>query len=106
MTLCLQETWLAKQQEEELKTMRKAYSAVSNSPNGDSLCIITGRKGEGLATLWNNKCGKFITTYKYGYDWVVSIEIATKTKKMYTFNSYLPYDNKEEYLLTKLHNLL
>ena len=32
--VCLQETWLTKQQEEELNTMRKGYNA--DSPNDDS----------------------------------------------------------------------
>ena len=45
--VCLQETWLSKQQEEELKCMRVDCNAVSNSPNDDSLCITAGRKKEG-----------------------------------------------------------
>ena len=47
--VCLQETWITKQQEEELKTMRKGYNAVANSPNDDSLGITLGRKKEGVA---------------------------------------------------------
>ena len=87
------------------------FNAVSNSPNDDSLYITTGRKKEGVAILWNKKFDKFITPHKYDYDWVVSIEIVSDTKKMYVFNVYLNYDkddNEEEYLdrLMKLHNLL
>ena len=87
--VCLQETWLAKQQEEELKAMRKGYNTVSNSPNDDSLGITAGRKREGVAILWNNKYDKCITPHRYEYNWVVSIEIATKTKKMYIICIYL-----------------
>ena len=102
--VCLQETWLVKQQEEELNTMRKGYNAIANSPNDDSLGVTIGRKKEGVAILWNNKYDEFIIPHKY---WVVSIEIVSGTKKMYIFNVYLPYDkkdNEEEYLdrLTKL----
>ena len=109
--VCLQETWLTKQQEEELKVMRKDYSAVSNPPNDDSLCVTAGRKKEGVAILWNKKFDRFITSHKYEYDWVVSVEIAMDTKKMYIFNVYLPcdnVDNEEEFLdrISKLHNLL
>ena len=50
--VCLQETWLSKQQEEELKCMRMDCNAVSNSPNDDSLCITAGRKREGVGILW------------------------------------------------------
>ena len=58
-----------------------------------------------------NKFDQFITPHKYDYDWVVSIEIVSDTKKMYVFNVYLPYDknyNEEEHLdrFTKIHNLL
>ena len=110
--VCLQEIWLAKQQEEELKAMRKDFNALSNSPNDDSLYITTGRKkGRSSYILWNKKFDTFITPHKYDYDWVVSIEIVSDTKKMYVFNVYLPCEknyNKEEYLdrLMKLHYLL
>ena len=53
--MCLQETWLTKQQEGELKVMRKDINAIANSPNDDSLHITGGRKKEGVAILWNNK---------------------------------------------------
>ena len=86
--VCLQETWLAKQ----LIAMRKDFNAVSNSSNDDSLHITAGRKKEGVAILWNNKFDKYITPHKNYYDWVVSIEIVSDTKKMYVFNVYLPYD--------------
>ena len=75
--VCLQETWLSKQQEEELKCMRMDCNAVSNSPNGDSLCINAGRKREGVGILWKKHLDKFIAPHKYDYDWVVSIEITT-----------------------------
>ena len=38
-SVCLQETWLTKQQEGELKVMRKDINAIANSPNDDSLHI-------------------------------------------------------------------
>ena len=109
--VCLQETWLTKQQEGELKVMRKDINAIANSPNDDSLHITAGRKKEGVAILWNNKFDQFIVPHKYEYDWVVSIEILSDNKKMYIFNVYLPYDkldNEEEYIdrLAKLHNIL
>ena len=74
--------------------MRKGYNAVANSHNDDSLTlgITLGRKREGVAILWNNKYDEFIIPHKY--DWVVSIEIVSGTKKMYIFNVYLPYDKK------------
>ena len=86
--VCLQETWLVTQ-EEELKAKRKDFNAVSNSPIDDSLYITTGCKKEGVAILWKKKFDKFITPHKYEYDWVVSIEIVSDTKKMYVFNVYL-----------------
>ena len=109
--VCLQETWLAKQQEDDLKGMRSDYNAVSNSPNDDSLGITAGRKKEGVAILWKNSFDKFIIPHKYEYDWVVSVEIVTDNKKMYVFNVYLPCDktdNEVEYQdrLAKLHNLI
>ena len=109
--VCLQETWLTKQQEGELKVMRKDINAIANSPNDDSLHTIAGRKKEGVAILWNNKFDKCITPHKYEYDWGVGIEISSDNKKMYIFNVYLPYDkldNEEEYIdrLAKLHNIL
>ena len=73
-------TWLARQQEEELKAMRKDFNALSNSPNEDLLYITTGHKKEGVAILWNNKFDKYIIPHKYDYDWVVSIAIVSNTK--------------------------
>ena len=52
--MCLQETWLSKQQVEALECMRVDCNAVSNSPNDDSLCITAGRKKEGVGILWKN----------------------------------------------------
>ena len=70
---------LAKQQEEELKPMRKGYNDVAPPPHhDDSLGITLGRKWEHVATLCNNKFDEFITAHKYDYDWVVSIEIVYK----------------------------
>ena len=75
--VCLQETWLAKQKEQELKAMRKDFNAVWNGM-------------EGVAILWNNKFYKFITPHKYDYDWVVSIEIVLIPRKcMYLMFIYL-----------------
>ena len=62
--VCLQETWLTKQQEEELKTMRKGYNVVADCPNDESLGITLGRKKEGVAILWNNKYDEFIIPHK------------------------------------------
>ena len=81
------------------------------TPPMTTLGITLGRKKDGVAILWNNKYDEFIIPHKYEYDWVVSIEFISGTKKMYIFNVYLPYDkkdNEEEYLdrLTKLHNLV
>ena len=109
--VCLLETWLARQQEEELKALRKDFNAVSTSHYDDSLYRTAGRKKERVVILWSNKFYKFITPHKYDYDWVVSIEIVSDTKNMFVFNVSLPYDkkyNEEEYLdpLKKLHNLL
>ena len=49
--VCHQETWLAKQQEEDLEAMRKGYNAVPNSPNDDSLCITADNEIEYLDHL-------------------------------------------------------
>ena len=58
--VCLQETWLSKQQEEELTCMRVDCNAVSNSPNDDSLCITAGRKKEGVGILWKKHLDRFV----------------------------------------------
>ena len=98
--VCLQETWLSKQQEGDLKCMNNVCNAVENSPNDDSHGIYIGRKKDDS-----------ITPHKYEYDWVVSIEIAYDNKQMFIFNVYLPCDkqeNEEEFIdrLAKLHNLV
>ena len=59
-SVCLQETWLTKQQEAELKVMRKDVNAIANSSNDDSLHITAGRKKEGVAIHWNNKFDQLI----------------------------------------------
>ena len=92
--ICLQETWLSKQQEGDLKCMNKKFNAVANSPNDDSQGITVGRKKEGVAILWNSQLDTYITPHKYEYDWVVSIEIAHDNKRMFIFNVYLPCDKQ------------
>ena len=54
--VCLQETWLTKQQEGELKVMRKDVNAIANSSNDDSLHI----PAEGVAIHWNNTFDQLI----------------------------------------------
>ena len=58
--ICLQETWLSKQQEGDLKCMNKKCNAVANSPNDDSQGITVGRKKEGVAILWNSQLDTYI----------------------------------------------
>ena len=58
--ICLQETWLSKQQEGDLKCMEKKCNAVANSPNDDSQGITVGRKKEGVAILWNSQLDTYI----------------------------------------------
>ena len=42
--VCLQETWLSKQQEGDLKCMNNKCNAVANSPNDDTSGVIVGRR--------------------------------------------------------------
>ena len=78
---CLQETWMSKQQEGDLKCMNNNCNAIANSPNDDSQGITVGRKKEGVAILWKSQLDSYITPHKYEYDWVVSIEIAYDNQK-------------------------
>ena len=86
---CLQETWLSKQQEGDLKYMNNKCNAVASSPNDDTCGVIVGRHKEGVTILRKTKFDSYVTPQKYDYDWVVSIEIAHDQKKMYIFNVYL-----------------
>ena len=67
--VCLQETWLSKQDSGDLNGLQSNFNSVSNSPNDDTAGLLKGRRKEGVAILWHSpweKWFKRISLYRLG----------------------------------------
>lgn len=69
--LCLQETFLAKQDLEGLNSISASFLGAGESTTDLSLGIKRGRISGGVAILWNKKLDSAINVIRFGVDWCI-----------------------------------
>ena len=99
--LCIQETFLAKQDLERLNSLHKDFYGAGESTTDLSSKIVRGRIPGGVAILWNKKYDQFVNVVRLDVDWAIGVEFNCNDKKFIILNIYTPYEcyqNEGEYL--------
>lgn len=102
--LCLQETWLPKQDLDRLNVLHKDFHGAGESTTDLSTKIVRGRIPGGVAILWNKKYDPIVSVTRLGVDWAIGLEINVDNKRMVIINIYMPYESNhsEDEFLSRL----
>ena len=98
--ICLQETWLNKQEQCSLNCMRDDFHGVGQCRSGDERKLCFNVRG-GVAIMWKSKYSSHVTPIKYDEDWIVGIEFNDCSKRFVILCVYMPYqkyDHEDEYI--------
>jgi len=99
--MCIQETFLAKQDLEGLNTFHNGFYGAGESTTDLSTKIVRGRISGGVAILWNKNYDSLISVVRLGVDWAIGIEFNCQDTKFILLNIYTPYEclqNEAEFL--------
>ena len=104
--LCVQETFLPKQDLERLNSLHKDFYGVGESTTDMSEKIVRGRIPGGVAILWNKKYDQLVNVVRLDVDWAIGIEFNCSDRKLIILNIYTPYgcsQNEDAYLNRLAH---
>ena len=87
--MCLQETFLSKQDLSCLNVIHKDFQGVGASKTDTRDRLITGHPNGGVAILYKVKLSKCITPIHFNLDWVIGISIDNGSNKHVILCVYL-----------------
>ena len=90
--LCVQETFLAKQDLGGLNSIHRDFHGAGESTTDLSAKVVRGRIPGGVATMWNKKYDQLVNVIRLGVDWAIGIELCCNDKKIIILNVYTPYE--------------
>ncbi len=99
--LCIQETFLAKQDLDQLNSVNNDFHGAGESTTDLSTGILRGRIPGGVAILWHKKYDPLITVIRLEIDWGIAIKVVHNDKAFVILNVYMPYEcnaNEDEYI--------
>ena len=99
--LCLQETFLPKQDLGKLNCFNDNFHGAGESTTDLSLGIVRGRIAGGVAILWHKKLDSVINVIRLEVDWCIAVRIQMHNKEFSILNVYTLYEsqqNEDEYL--------
>ncbi|KAL7381375.1 hypothetical protein ABVT39_004885, partial [Epinephelus coioides] len=99
--LCLQETFLAKQDLDKLNSVHSNFHGVGESTTNLSLGLVQGRIPGSVAIMWHKKYDPLISVIRLRVDWCVAIKVSYNGNVLIILNVYTPYEcssNEDEYL--------
>ncbi|XP_026016954.1 uncharacterized protein LOC113018106 [Astatotilapia calliptera] len=99
--LCLQETWLSKQDLGKLNCLNASFLGVGESTTDLSTAIVRGRIPGWVAVLWDKKIDPVIKPIRLDVDWCIGIQYTQNNSSFIILNIYTPYEscqNEQEYL--------
>ena len=99
--LCLQETWLAKQDLNGINNLHPHYHGIGESTTDLNNRLVQGRIPGGVALLWHTKYEHLISEIRLNVDWAIGIQIKYDDKTFVVINIYTPYEcleNESDYL--------
>jgi len=95
--LCLQETFLAKQDLAKLNILDVNFYGAGESTTDLRSRIIRGR----IPGLWNKRLDLFINVLRLYVDWCIGVQLSYSGREFIILNVYTPYEciqNEVEYL--------
>ncbi len=84
--LCVQETFLPKQELERLNSLHKDFCRVVESTTDLSTRVVHGRISHGVAMLWHKKYDQMVNVVRLDVDWAIGIEFKCGDKKFIILN--------------------
>ena len=87
--LCLQETWLAKQDLDKLNNLHPDFHGAGESTTDLSSRIVHGRIAGGVAILWNMKYDSMVKVVRLNVDWAIGLEFNCEGKNFIVLNIYI-----------------
>lgn len=99
--LCLQETFLAKQDLAKLNILDVNFHGAGESTTDLSWRIIRGRIPGGVAILWNKRLDLLVNVLRLDVDWCIGVQLSYSGRELIILNVYTPYEciqNEAEYL--------
>lgn len=99
--LCLQETFLSKQDLGKLNSINDDFCGAGESTVDLTMGIVRGRIADGVAILWHKKLDPVINVIRTGVDWCIALQLKVKNKELVIINIYTPYEcpqNEDIYL--------
>lgn len=83
--LCVQETFLPKQDLERLNSIHKDFYGAGESTTDLSTKIVQGRIPGGVAASWHKKFDQLVNVFRLDVDWDIGIESSGDGKKVHHF---------------------
>ena len=99
--LCLQETFLSKQDLGGLNCVHDDFHGAGESTTDLSQGIIRGRIPGGVAILWHKRLDSVVNVVRLETDWCIGVQVRMNNKEFIILNVYTPYEashNDDEYV--------
>ena len=99
--LCLQETFLAKQDLGLLNSFNDNFHGAGESTTDLTMGIVRGRIPGGVAILWHKEMDSVIKVIRLQVEWCIAVQFKTNYKEFTVLNVYMPFEsqqNEDEYL--------
>ena len=88
--ICLQETWITKQDLGLLNTVHSDFHGTGRSTTDTRDGPVTGHPPGGVAILWKSTLDASIDVLDFGHDWLCGISIESQTKNFVIICVYMP----------------
>lgn len=98
--MCLQETWLAKQDLDGLNALHPNFHGAGESTTDLRDKMVCGRIPGGVAIMWNCKLDPVVTVVRCNVDWAIGIEFKCNDRIFIILNICMPfesYNNVDEF---------
>ena len=91
--LCLQETWLTKQDLACLNIIHPNFHGVGEATVSENDSLQRRHPPGGVAILWHTAVENNVVPLHLNVDWAVGIEVTMQSKRFIIINVYLPYES-------------
>lgn len=98
--LCLQETFLPKQDLGKLNSFNDSFHGAGESTADFTMGVVRGRIAGGVAILWHKKLDSVMNVIRFELDWCIAVQLKINNKELIILNVYTPYEcqqNEDEY---------
>ena len=93
--LCLQETFLPKQDLDKLNSFNDNFHGAGESTTDLSRGIVRGRIAGGVAILWHKKLDAVINVIRLDVDWCIAVKVKCDDREFVILNVYMPFESQQ-----------